>query len=288
VQQEIAAKAPLSSPALTGNPTAPTQTSSDSSTKLATTAFVQGLLANSGRMLAGSGVPSSGIGIDGDTYVRNDTPFAGSIYKKASGAWALAQLSTTWAARPSASSNSGAVITVSDWNADFFSDGTNWIPVGKRLVLTQSYDLNATRTTGTASSGQVFVTHSIPAGLVIGGCRYEVEFWANYAGTGTGGTLKSIIYDTATGTGGDYTRSSVALNTQTIGDRFYILVDDQSTNVSWVNPSGYTAGTLIGGGTSGMTLGTLDLNTAHSYRFRGYCPTDYSVRFTHSLVLHFR
>lgn len=34
--------APLASPALTGNPTAPTQTAGDSSTKLATTAFVQG------------------------------------------------------------------------------------------------------------------------------------------------------------------------------------------------------------------------------------------------------
>lgn len=34
-------KAPLSSPALTGNPTAPTQSTSDNSTKIATTAFVQ-------------------------------------------------------------------------------------------------------------------------------------------------------------------------------------------------------------------------------------------------------
>ena len=37
---DLALKAPLVSPALTGNPTAPTQTQGDSSTKLATTAFV--------------------------------------------------------------------------------------------------------------------------------------------------------------------------------------------------------------------------------------------------------
>lgn len=37
----LTAKAPLASPALTGNPTAPTQSISDDSTKLATTAFVQ-------------------------------------------------------------------------------------------------------------------------------------------------------------------------------------------------------------------------------------------------------
>ena len=37
---QIALKAPLNSPALTGTPTAPTQTAGDSSTKIATTAFV--------------------------------------------------------------------------------------------------------------------------------------------------------------------------------------------------------------------------------------------------------
>lgn len=37
----LAAKAPLASPALTGNPTAPTQDASDDSTKIATTAFVK-------------------------------------------------------------------------------------------------------------------------------------------------------------------------------------------------------------------------------------------------------
>jgi hypothetical protein len=38
---QVTGAAPLASPALTGNPTAPTQTSGDSSTKLATTAFVK-------------------------------------------------------------------------------------------------------------------------------------------------------------------------------------------------------------------------------------------------------
>jgi len=37
---DLAAKAPLASPALTGNPTAPTQTAGDNSTKVATTAYV--------------------------------------------------------------------------------------------------------------------------------------------------------------------------------------------------------------------------------------------------------
>jgi hypothetical protein len=40
----LAGKAPLASPALTGNPTAPTQAAGDNSTRLATTAFVRGEL----------------------------------------------------------------------------------------------------------------------------------------------------------------------------------------------------------------------------------------------------
>lgn len=40
IQTQLDAKAPLASPALTGNPTAPTQTASDNSTKIATTAYV--------------------------------------------------------------------------------------------------------------------------------------------------------------------------------------------------------------------------------------------------------
>jgi hypothetical protein len=44
VQTALGSYAPLASPALTGTPTAPTQTAGDSSTKLATTAFVQAAL----------------------------------------------------------------------------------------------------------------------------------------------------------------------------------------------------------------------------------------------------
>lgn len=44
--QNMALKAPLASPALTGNPTAPTQTAGNNSTRLATTAFVATAIAN--------------------------------------------------------------------------------------------------------------------------------------------------------------------------------------------------------------------------------------------------
>ncbi len=44
----LAAKAPLASPALTGNPTAPTQTAGNNTTRLATTAFVQAAISGAG------------------------------------------------------------------------------------------------------------------------------------------------------------------------------------------------------------------------------------------------
>lgn len=45
LQAALDAKAPLASPALTGNPTAPTQAQADDSTKLATTAYVRAAIA---------------------------------------------------------------------------------------------------------------------------------------------------------------------------------------------------------------------------------------------------
>lgn len=52
--------APLASPALTGNPTAPTQASSDNSTRLASTAFVQGVAASAASAAATSAVNALG------------------------------------------------------------------------------------------------------------------------------------------------------------------------------------------------------------------------------------
>jgi len=58
LESQIALKAPLASPAFTGTPTAPTQTASDNSTKLATTAYVDG------KFTRGTAVAASGTSID--------------------------------------------------------------------------------------------------------------------------------------------------------------------------------------------------------------------------------
>ena len=51
---DLAAKAPLASPALTGSPTAPTQTAGDNSTKIATTAYADLKVAKAGDTMSGA------------------------------------------------------------------------------------------------------------------------------------------------------------------------------------------------------------------------------------------
>ena len=58
LETQLALKAPLSSPAFTGTPIAPTQTAQDNSTKLATTAYVDG------KMVLATAVTASGTAID--------------------------------------------------------------------------------------------------------------------------------------------------------------------------------------------------------------------------------
>lgn len=54
LQDQLDLKAPIASPALTGNPTAPTQTPGNNSTRLATTAFVTGMQIDRARLYIGT------------------------------------------------------------------------------------------------------------------------------------------------------------------------------------------------------------------------------------------
>jgi len=67
---QITGAAPLASPTFTGTPVAPTPATSDSSTKLATTAYVQAqAYATSGTLVAGDYAKASGAGAIGDSGV---------------------------------------------------------------------------------------------------------------------------------------------------------------------------------------------------------------------------
>lgn len=91
---QITGAAPLASPALTGSPTAPTQTSTDNSTKLATTAYVTTAILNAAATYDDvldyanlAAFPATGA--TGILYVANDTNFiyrwGGSSYTAVGG-----------------------------------------------------------------------------------------------------------------------------------------------------------------------------------------------------------
>lgn len=72
VNSQLSAKAPLNSPALTGTPTAPTATLNDSTTKIATTAFVRTATQywDGSRKYVSTSAPTSGQGSDGDIWFQ--------------------------------------------------------------------------------------------------------------------------------------------------------------------------------------------------------------------------
>lgn len=95
----LSALAPLAGPAFTGNPTAPTQAGSDNSTRLATTAYVQGAVAGGGATIHGtptaghcaswfsaSAVQDAGsaCGSGGAAYASLDTPITSTLTGPAS------------------------------------------------------------------------------------------------------------------------------------------------------------------------------------------------------------
>lgn len=110
--------APLASPALTGTPTAPTATSGDNSTQIATTAFVQDAVSNlEGAMhykgtVTGGTLPSTGVA-NGDTYkVAENGTYGGQAAKVGDLFIAVVSGGTiTWTYVPSADDTAVTSIT---------------------------------------------------------------------------------------------------------------------------------------------------------------------------------
>jgi len=98
-QTALDLKAPLASPALTGAPTAPTQTGTDDSTKIATTAFVQGrvdaIIGTAGAALDTLGELSASLANDQDALASLTTTVSGKLAKASN----LSDLSDASAAR---------------------------------------------------------------------------------------------------------------------------------------------------------------------------------------------
>jgi len=107
-QDQIDLKAPLASPALTGDPTAPTQLASDNSTKLATTAYVDGQVATENELSELNDVTIAGIA---------DANYL--IYDNAAGVWKNKAISGAFT-----STNLGVTTLASGIDATKIADGT--------------------------------------------------------------------------------------------------------------------------------------------------------------------
>ena len=93
IQTQLDLKAPLASPDLTGDPTAPTQSASDNSTKLATTAYVDGQVATENELSELNDVTIAGIA-DANYLIYDN---AASVWKNKaiSGAFTSTNLGVT-------------------------------------------------------------------------------------------------------------------------------------------------------------------------------------------------
>jgi len=107
-QDQIDLKAPLASPALTGNPTAPTQTAADNSTKLATTAYVDNSTASRDQLGEMTDVTLTGLA-DANYF----------IYDNAASVWKNKAISGAFT-----SNNLGVTTLASGIDATKIADGT--------------------------------------------------------------------------------------------------------------------------------------------------------------------
>ncbi len=181
--------AKLDSPALTGTPTAPTQSSSDDSTKLATTAFVKTALSSYG---AGS-VTSVALSLPGSVFSVTGSPVTGS--GTLTGSFTSQTANTVFAA-PNGSAGAPSFRALQDADIPALpylsaSGGT----VGGNLTV--SGDLTVNGTTVTINSTMLTVDDK---NIELGSVASPTDVTANGGGiTLKGATDKTLSWSSTTG-----------------------------------------------------------------------------------------
>lgn len=182
IRSALDAKAPLASPAFTGTPTAPTPTEGDDSTKVATTAFVQGEGAN--KLDATSAAPAFSTS---STYAVDDhVTYNGKLYRcttavTTAGAWTG---DTNWTADTMTDPDATLDVTSQNQLRVVAKDGT--------LLWAQGYDLASSSSATLAcdavnnftfadgATTQAFTLPTAPTGKA-GDFGLDID---NYANTG--------------------------------------------------------------------------------------------------------
>jgi hypothetical protein len=210
---------------------------------------------------SGSGAPS-GVSTTG-LYARTDAPFQGVIYNNGS---ALAN-SYTWAGRPTANStHAGLVITITDigghGGAEFvcvtYDGGTNyaWVPVSKYVKAVNNHTFVAPIVGNGAY--QTAATDTLPAGLVIPGCRLIFEHMYSFTGVTATKTPSARINGTTIHNIG--TTSATHLSYK---GRAEVMVSATDRNSQFlVAPSLTISATLQGNATAHFEAAVHDLTNA--------------------------
>lgn len=158
----------------------------------------------------------------------------------------------TWALRPDASANTGAVIAVSDFaDALFVSNGTRWLPVGGAVVVAQSGVAGAPITGTTSLVAQDLVT--IPGGLIGPNGQVVVEaLWSMTANVNS----KTFRLQSSGGGIVFFNGTSTSANTAISCRAMFSNRGSESSQVAQTN-------TFTGLGTSSTPLISGTVNTAN-------------------------
>lgn len=122
---------------------------------------------------------------------------------------------TTWAARPSAAANTGAMIRVTDIGIAgslWVSDGVRWNPVGVITLYRNASILVAAADT----TEQIMAQVAIPAGLLADGAQIRTFWSSTKSGTVDAAATEQRIRFGSTGTNADVTPHGAFNMTQTV------------------------------------------------------------------------
>jgi len=270
----VASKAPLASPALTGSPTAPTQSLSDNSTKIATTAYADRIVATAPGNLSGV-ITSVGAVTSitaqtgtGTTFVTSVSPTLTTPDIGVATATSVNKVAVTAPATSATLTlaNNSSLITSGGFSTTLTSTGTTAVtlPTTGTLAtlagtetLTNKTLTSPTMTTpvlGTPTSGTLTNATGLPISTGVSGLGTGV---ATFLATPTSANLISAVSD-ETGSG-----SLVFGTTPTITNPKITLT--------------YTAKTAAYTAVSGDEGGIFSMNNASSIQFN--IPTDATFNF---------
>jgi hypothetical protein len=258
LQAALDLKAPLASPALTGNPTAPTQTGTDDSTKIATTAFVQGridaIIGTAGATLDTLGELSASLAADQSGLAALTTTVGGKLQKDQN----LSDLTNAATARTNLGVDAAGTINYvhPTHPGDDFSVDTGAL-TGASVV--SRVDINVTTDTSghvTDANGSVTTRTLTLADLGYSGATNADNYssWTIRDGDTTTYTITSgDTLQIASGTGitSNFTADDVLTITNTAPDQTVTLTGAGATSVSGTYPN--------------FTITSTDTNTVYTH-----------------------